>query len=599
MADITHKFRQKNLNLLHLSMEGFHLVFIRCWWLGLAATFPWLAAQGYSRTDTLLHAEAHQRGNPMPYTWDTLGVLNMENLWESALWPKLLERSSSFHSSIKPWNALSMPQELRGYRTIDSGRAYGRWSLPTASNRSLWSYVSEEKDIGLRLDPLLNLGLGLETASPVTTRSNTRGIQFLGFIGNRLRFQSSLGLHNPVYPLYLHQAIRQDSIAPGMGLARTIGQDTGRRVWDFYVSQAMLSWQVNSHLQIQWGHGKNFIGYGYRSMLLSDFAPAYTHLRLQTHWGPILYQYYLAHLMDYSSPRILPLGQRIWGSEGYRQKYSSMSYLDWNLAPGLQVGFFQAIVWPAQDTLGHRGISWNYLNPLLFMVPMQFANGSDGNALVGINAGYRWGRQQIYAQGILDELRMKDLLNGNPSWANKFAFQAGLRGWTSGTGQGFRWRAEVNGARPFTYAHWSGATNYAHQNSALAHPLGANFVEYLASITWFRGYWAVSIRHLIAQQGRSDSLGLNTGNNIHISYWNNSDPVKSYPWLNGVPLQLNQGEFSISRLLDPLTGLRLELTTWWRNRYSADAWALNRYGQGSIGFNISFITKLENSYHDF
>jgi hypothetical protein len=129
--------------------------------------------------------------------------------------------------------------------------------------------------------------------------------------------------------------------------------------------------------------------------------------------------------------------------------------------------------------------------------------------------------------------------------------------------------------------------------------LGANFVEYLASITWFRGYWAVSIRHLIAQQGRSDSLGLNTGNNIHISYWNNSDPVKSYPWLNGVPLQLNQGEFSISRLLDPLTGLRLELTTWWRNRYSADAWALNRYGQGSIGFNISFITKLENSYHDF
>ncbi len=579
-AGILLKFREKNLNLTHRSMVGFSLFSLRWCWLCLAATCPWLIAQGQSQ-------------------WDTLAVQNMEHLWESALWPSLLDQSNSFHSSVKPWNALQMPQELRAYRTIDTGRTYGRWAIPGYSNRSLWSYVSEGKDAGLRLDPLLNLGLGSETASSVTTRHNTRGLQLLGFLGHRLRFQSSFGLHNSVYPLYVHQTIRQDSIAPGMGLARTIGQDSARRVWDFYTSQAMLSWQANPHLQIQWGHGKNFIGYGYRSMLLSDFAPAYTHLRLQAHSGPVQYQYYIARMLDYSSPRILPLGDRNWGSEGYRQKYCSMSYLDWNLAPGLQVGLFQAIVWPAQDTLGHRGISWNYLNPLLFMIPIQFTNGSDGNALVGINAGYRWGRQQIYAQGVLDELRMKDLLQGSPSWANKFAFQAGIRGWTSVVGQGFRWQAEVNGARPFTYAHWSGETNYAHQNSALAHPMGANFVEGLGSITWFRGPWSVSLRHLIAQQGRSDSTGLNTGNNIHASYWSGTDPSGSYPWLNGVPVQLSQGELCVSKIIDPLTGLRLELRTWWRNRNSTDNWSQGRYGQRSLGFNLTLLTRLDNLYYDF
>lgn len=293
------------------------------------------------------------------------------------------------------------------------------------------------------------------------------------------------------------------------------------------------------------------------------------------------------------------IGPTHLGSEGYRHKYCSMSYLDWNLAPGLQVGLFQAIVWPAQDTLGHRGIDWNYLNPLLFMIPMQFANGSDGNALVGINTGYRWGRQQIYAQAVLDELRMKDLLQGSPTWANKFAFQAGIRGWTSVVGQGLRWQAEVNGARPFTYAHWSGATNYAHQNSALAHPMGANFVEALGSIAWFRGPWSLTLRHLIAQQGRSDSTGLNTGNNIHASYWNGADPSGSYPWLNGVPVRLQQGELSLSRLLDPLTGLRLQLTTWWRYRQSTNAWAQGLYGQRSLGFNLTLLTRIDNFYHDY
>ncbi len=596
-----HKFREKNLNLIHYLMNTLSFIPFRGWtrsWIfmmGLMVT----RVQGQASEPTQNVPGDSSLLRPMFFLWDTLAIQNSEILWESALWPSLLNKNSSFHSSIKPWNALDLPKTLQGYRALDSGHAYGQWSIPGKKNRSMWGYVSNHKDIGLRLDPLLNLGIGIETASPVLTHQNTRGIRLLGYMGKSLRFQSSIGLHNQVYPLYLHEIIRQDTIVPGMGLARTIGQDSTGRVWDFYSSQAMLSWQINPHLQAQWGHGKNFIGYGYRSMLLSDFAPAYTHLRLQAHWGPVLYQYCIAQMHDYNSPRVLPLGQRIWGSEGYRQKYYSMSYLDWNLSARWQFGFFQAIVWPAQDTLGQRSPGWNYLNPLLFMIPMQFASGSDGNALVGINTAYRWGRQQAYAQWVLDEFRAGDLVRGIPSWANKYAFQAGIRGWTRVSGQGIRWQFEINGARPFTYAHWSGATNYAHQNTALAHPLGANFVEGLGALTWFRGPWAVTIRHLIAQQGRSDSTNHNTGNNIHVSYWADTNPTGRYALLNGVPLRLHQGELRISKVLDPLTGLRLEFTAWWRQRESSNTWGHVRYGHRSIGAGITLLTRLENLYHDF
>ncbi|MBC8109956.1 MAG: hypothetical protein H7Y04_02735, partial [Verrucomicrobia bacterium] len=40
-------------------------------------------------------------------------------------------------------------------------------------------------------------------------------------------------------------------------------------------------------------------------------------------------------------------------------------------------------------------------------------------------------------------------------------------------------QAEVNIARPFTYSHESNQTSYAHYNQALAHPVGANFREFV------------------------------------------------------------------------------------------------------------------------
>src|SRR5213078_2100497 len=43
---------------------------------------------------------------------------------------------------------------------------------------------------------------------------------------------------------------------------------------------------------------------------------------------------------------------------------------------------------------------------------------------------------------------------------------------------------ETNRVRPFTYSHYDSISNYTHYNQPLAHPLGANFQEFIGIINY-------------------------------------------------------------------------------------------------------------------
>jgi hypothetical protein len=45
-------------------------------------------------------------------------------------------------------------------------------------------------------------------------------------------------------------------------------------------------------------------------------------------------------------------------------------------------------------------------------------------------------------------------------------------------------QVESNRVRPFTYSHGDSVANYTHYNQALAHPLGANFQEFIGIATY-------------------------------------------------------------------------------------------------------------------
>jgi len=77
---------------------------------------------------------------------------------------------------------------------------------------------------------------------------------------------------------------------------------------------------------------------------------------------------------------------------------------------------------------------------------------------------------------------------------------------------------ETNVVRPFTYQHDDSVSEYSHYNQPLAHPLGANFAEFLAIVHYQPAYkWTMEGKLIYYKQGL-DSAGINFGSNIFESY---------------------------------------------------------------------------------
>ena len=61
-----------------------------------------------------------------------------------------------------------------------------------------------------------------------------------------------------------------DFILPGQGVSRVSSWNRTTRDLDYAMANGHVSFQTSKHFNFQFGHGKHFIGDGYRSMLLSD-----------------------------------------------------------------------------------------------------------------------------------------------------------------------------------------------------------------------------------------------------------------------------------------------------------------------------------------
>jgi len=97
-----------------------------------------------------------------------------------------------------------------------------------------------------------------------------------------------------------------------------------------------------------------------------------------------------------------------------------------------------------------------------------------------LGVDFRWNflkKFSFYSQFMLDEFKTSEYFGKKGSWGKKFGFQAGLKYIDAFKIPNLDLQAELNLARPYTYAHKSGYTNYVHYDVPLAHPLGANFWE--------------------------------------------------------------------------------------------------------------------------
>ncbi|MDZ7742783.1 MAG: hypothetical protein U5Q03_13845 [Bacteroidota bacterium] len=328
---------------------------------------------------------------------------------------------SKAHTSVRPMTY----HEIDGFIRLDS--LHRQESMKNPYRSKFWQGVYgrvfndhlidiRKKDFSFQMDPLVNFEAGRESGRDRWDYVNTRGFQIRGTIGKQVAFYTSFYENQASFPGYIDDYIKKHGVVPGQGRPRGFGKEG----YDFAMSGGYVSYTPSKYFNFQFGTGKNFWGDGYRSLILSDNSFNYPFLKITTEFWRIKYVNLYAQFMDYKVPYSPELG--------YQRKYASMHYLSINISKRVNLSLFEAIIWEAQDSTGHRGFDIAYLNPVIFYRPVEFSIGSPDNALLGANLSVKIGKQNVaYGQLLLDEFKFKEVTAGNGWWANKQAFQIGFK----------------------------------------------------------------------------------------------------------------------------------------------------------------------------
>jgi len=260
---------------------------------------------------------------------------------------------------------------------------------------------------------------------------------------------------------------------------------------------------ANKFITIDLGYGKQFIGDGYQSLLLSDVSSSYPFLKLSTEFGPI--KYYNLYT-TFINPNMVNYG---------RKKHATLHYLDFAITQRIHLGIFESILWQSKSEVVNKGYELAYLNPVIFYRPVEFSKqSSKGNALMGVDFNIKFSCLTFYSQFMLDDLNISRQKDQDENYSggffqNKYGYQLGLKGQI----RALKYLLEYNQVQPYTYGHRTILQNYSHMNQALAHPLGANFKELINTLEIKQGKWTYKIKTMFACVGL-DSLDTHYGQNI-------------------------------------------------------------------------------------
>lgn len=321
----------------------------------------------------------------------------------------------------------------------------------------------------LRLNPMVDFKVGTSDVF-----LNRRGVALRGGFDNRVYFYSEITDTQLRWLPYLNQYVDQNKAVPGNGFYKQYksGIFNSDKAFDILNGQAYVGLNVTRHIGVQFGHGKQFIGYGYRSMLLSDFSHNHLFFKINWEFGKLTYQNLYTELEAVSA-------QANPSSVVIPKKYMAAHYFSYRFTPELSLGFYEAVVFSREGQF-----ELGYLNPVILYRTVEHLLDSKDNILIGLDLKYDFRKRiRFYGQYLLDEFKSTELFSGTGWWANKWAWQLGAKYIDAFGVDHLDVQVESNRARPFTYTHDDlYGSSYSHYNQALAHPLGANFKEWLLRV---------------------------------------------------------------------------------------------------------------------
>ena len=450
-------------------------------------------------------------------------------------------------------------------------------------------------DYWFTFDPIFDLQAGKDNAADFsTTFNNTRGVYIQGGLGKQFSFSTSFYESQGRFAHYINnyaESLRAFGPDPAIIPGRGIGKRFKKDAYDYPVAEAYLSYTPNKFINIQFGHGKNFIGDGYRSLLQSDVSSPSTFLKLNTKFWKIKYTNTWMWLRDVR-PEVVQ-------DKAFLTKYMANHYLSWNVSKRFNLGLFESVMWTNSND---RGFDINYLNPLIFFRALEFETGQGaGNALVGLSGKYKLSNNaNIYSQFILDEFSLNDITGGKKSWKNKYGYQIGLKYYNAFKIDNLLFQMEYNRVRPYTYSHNTIVLNYAHDNQSMAHLWGSNFSETILIGRYHYNRWFADAKIVFGKKGfdfDDDVDDFSYGGDIYRNY--NERPFDSGVTVGqGNTTNIFHFELQSGYVLNPTTNLKLFAYVSYRD-FNPDADTAASFKNSTLWFSLGLRTDLFNWYFDF
>lgn len=498
------------------------------------------------------------------------------------------------HTASKPF----LYEEVSEYYDFKAENEKLKKNKESWGGRKLWNEHLVElqgKEYWFTIDPVVDFQVGKDTDAEFnSTYNNTRGVVVQGGLGKKFNFYTAFFESQGRFADYVNryaESIKAFGPDPAVIPGRGIGKRFKTDAYDYPVAEAYMSYTPSKYFNFQFGHGKTFIGDGYRSLVLSDVASPHPFFKINTKFWKIKYTNTWMWLKDVR-PEVIE-------DKAFLTKYMANHYLSWNVSKRLNIGLFETVIW---ENSNNRGFDVNYLNPIIFYRAIEFQTGQGaGNAVLGATAKYKWNDNiNLYGQFVLDEFSLGDVKGGERSWKNKYGYQLGIKYFNAFKVNNLMLQLEYNRVRPYTYSHNTMVLNYGHTNESKAHLWGSNFSETILIGRYHYQRWFANAKLIFGTKGfdyNTSSDNFSYGGDIYRNY--NDRPFDTGVEVGqGIKATIFNGNLQAGYLLNPASNLKIFTDITVRN-FDPNATTVSTYQNNTVWFNFGIRTDLFNWYFDF
>ena len=346
-------------------------------------------------------------------------------------------------------------------------------------NQVNYLFFTRGKKYTLGISPVVNFSMGkdLKAFTKENLFRNTRGFMVEGTLLDKVSFSTSFHENQARFSSYENNYVRshgefyptsngnyqmQNAVVPGGARTKPFYING----YDFAFAQGYVSYRPNKYLTLTTGNNPQFVGLGYRSLLLSDNSYGAPYIRadvwLNSKWS---FNYYRArHLnlvrqTDYSTVEAY-----------YTPKVFASTYISYKPKPQIEISLFEGSVWLKDQTKNGRTHGLSY-NPIPFLASL--ASDTMVYSVNGLNLNYNIQFKKaafiLYGQLAIGNLNM-----------DQHAIQIGVRQLYGDIKKfSIKTQLEYNYVSTEMYQSKNRSLSYSHYNLPIAHVNSNAFNEFV------------------------------------------------------------------------------------------------------------------------